>query len=602
MLAVMDTATTRFIPLSSDDPAKVSDYVLQAKIGTGGMGTVYLSFTRGGLPIAIKLVKPDLAADPEFRYRFAREIAVARRVQGPYTASVVDADPDAEIPWFASTYIAGPSLQKAVSDYGPLPRTSVFRMLAGAAEGIQAMHKAGLIHRDLTPANLLLAEGGPRLIDFGIARAVDSPVTSPGILIGTPGYMAPEQIHGQVSPATDVFGLGQLALYAATAHTAFGKGSSETLLERTINEQPSLTGCPSELRPIVEACLRRDPGRRPTVTQVIDYAHDALQGQRMRAITEPWLPLRVTATFADYAPPPPPPPPATDSMPSAQQPAMVGASSPRRRLSRTAIIVAVALLIGAGGFIGYLAHLGYRIQRPGSAAADLSKLLAGQQLRPEQHLVSPNNQYTMTMQANGDLVVRGDNCTIWSSGTSGNGSYLSMQGDGNLVIYGPSTQLGSGPELWQTSTVGTGSRDYLALEDDGNAVLYNGANDQIYPMGRANADRLCAGGRLLADQTLYSSSEQYRLVMQTDGNLVAYNQTTPIWSSQTNGKGNGNNYLTVLPDGTPAVCDNTGTQLNAANDARCTAGTDYLVMQDDGNVVIHTSAGSPVWSSAANAR
>jgi eukaryotic-like serine/threonine-protein kinase len=344
--------TARFTPLYPDDPAEVAGYALRARLGSGGMGTVYLSFSRGGRPVAIKVVKREFADDAEFRRRFAREITAAQQVQGHFTAPVVDADPNAPVPWLATAYIAGPSLQDAVGEYGPFPPFTVFRLLAGAAEGIAAVHQAGLIHRDLKPANVLLAADGPRVIDFGIAHAADSStLTGKGHSIGTPAYMAPEQIRGgEVTAATDVFGLGQLAVFAATGHAAFGEGPTEALIYRILNERPNLADCPAELRPIAERCLARDPADRPGVGEVIDYARDSMRGGTMRVLDEPWLPASVAAALSEYAPTaaPPVPPPTTVVDPPAPRP------QPKRSLLRTAVVVPAVVVLAVGGFFGYL--------------------------------------------------------------------------------------------------------------------------------------------------------------------------------------------------------------------------------------------------------
>ena len=358
----MIVSEDKFLPLLPADPTEVAGYILRARLGSGGMGTVYLSFSRGGRPVAIKLVRQDFADDPEFRYRFAREIAAAQQVQGHYTAAVVDAAPGAQVPWFATAYIAGPSLQKAVTDYGPFPLFTVFRLLAGAAEGVAAVHAAGIVHRDLKPANVLLAQDGPRVIDFGIAYAANAAsLTSQRGFLGTPGYMAPEQFHGQVSPATDVYGLGQLALYAATGHPAFSDGPAETLFYRIANEPPNLDGCPEELWPLLVQCLDKNPANRPRVTDVMDYARDAMRGDTMRVMNEGWLPPSVTAALADYAPGtalavnPSRPLPVATNAPSALP--VTGATSARRpwRPWRPWLAAAISLIVmlGAGCYIGY---------------------------------------------------------------------------------------------------------------------------------------------------------------------------------------------------------------------------------------------------------
>lgn len=289
----------RFAPLGATDPQQVAGYVLHARLGSGGMANVYLSAMPSGRPVAIKVMRQEFADDPEFRRRFKREVSVAQRVQGRYTAPVVDADPDGRPPWLAASYVAGPSLHQAVGEFGPFPVPSVMRLLAGVAEGLAAIHAAGLIHRDLKPSNVLLAADGPRVIDFGIAHAAESgTLTSTGAVMGTPAFMAPEQVAGRaVTPGTDVFALGHMVLFAATGHTAFGEGHHAAIFHRIANEQPNLTDCPEELRLVVETCLAKNPDDRPTVDQVIAYVQARLDGQ---AIGEQWLPQPLSSTLAAY--------------------------------------------------------------------------------------------------------------------------------------------------------------------------------------------------------------------------------------------------------------------------------------------------------------
>jgi hypothetical protein len=266
------------------------------------MGNVYLSFTRGGRPVALKVVRKEFADDPEFRRRFRMEVAAAQRVQGLYTAPVVDADPDAPVPWLAIAYIAGPSLSHAVAEYGPLPEASVFRLLGGVAEGLTAIHAAGLVHRDLKPANVLLAADGPRVIDFGIAHAVDATsLTGSGAILGTPAFMTPEQVAGQpVSSATDVFALGHLVAYAATGHSVFGDGHFSSLVYRIMQQDPDLSGCPDSLRDFVAQCLAKDPAQRPDLAESMVFAKSGLTGQTMELASGSWLPDPVAGTLAAY--------------------------------------------------------------------------------------------------------------------------------------------------------------------------------------------------------------------------------------------------------------------------------------------------------------
>ncbi|MGW8972290.1 serine/threonine-protein kinase [Streptomyces platensis] len=291
----------RFAPLDDDDPTGVAGYDLRARLGAGGMGRVYLAFSPGGRALAVKVVRPDYAQDEEFRRRFRKEIDAARRVQGLYTAPVVDADSEAKLPWLATAYVPGPTLHQAVTEHGPLPLLTVFRLLAGVAEGLTAIHACELIHRDLKPANILLAEDGPRVIDFGIAHAADATtLTSTHIRVGTPAFMAPEQIRGHsATPATDVFALGNLAVFAATGRTAFGEGNPDALFYRILNEAPELDACPRTLRAVVERCLARDPGERPAVSEIMEYARKQTTGQTL-ALAGSWLPDAVERSLAGY--------------------------------------------------------------------------------------------------------------------------------------------------------------------------------------------------------------------------------------------------------------------------------------------------------------
>ncbi|MDQ0306012.1 hypothetical protein J2S46_000568 [Kitasatospora herbaricolor] len=385
-----------FQPLSADDPREVGGYRVFARLGAGGMGRVYLSYTRGGRPVAIKVVRPELAQDPEFRHRFAREVASARRIHGLYTAQVVDSGVDAAQPWLATAYVAGPSLQQVVDRFGPLPERAVLLIVAGVAEALQAIHSTDVVHRDLKPANVLLAADGPRVIDFGIARAADtSALTSTGLRIGSPGYMAPEQVLGQpAGPATDVFALGALAVHICTGAPPFGGGPESAAMYRAVHEDPDLSRVPAGLRPLLLQCLAKDPARRPGTLQIIEAAgsHPAVGGHLRFA--DGWLPHPVSseirrradlptaqagpdATGAPGAGPdtagpdttpdpvraataeaptalaparPPVPAPASASAPAAADER--GRDRDRRRGSRrrrTTVTTTVALLVGAAG-------------------------------------------------------------------------------------------------------------------------------------------------------------------------------------------------------------------------------------------------------------
>ncbi len=215
------------------------------------------------MPVAVKVIRSDLAADAEFRTRFRREVAAARKVSGLFTVMVADADTDGPVPWLATAYVAGPSLAEAVHDHGPLPVASVLTLAAGLAESLAAIHAAGVVHRDLKPSNVLLAEDGPRVIDFGISQAAEATsLTSAGIVVGSPGFMSPEQAAGDdVSPASDIFSLGAVLAFAATGEGPFGTGPSDALLYRVIHIPANLDRLPDGVRPLVERCLAKEPGQ-----------------------------------------------------------------------------------------------------------------------------------------------------------------------------------------------------------------------------------------------------------------------------------------------------------------------------------------------------
>ncbi|MFJ2560438.1 MULTISPECIES: serine/threonine-protein kinase [unclassified Streptomyces] len=264
-------------PLDTGDPSAIGPYRLLGRLGAGGMGRVYLGRSAGGRTVAVKAVHPHFATDEEFRARFRREVDAARRVgTGPggprWSAPVLDADPEADVPWVVTGYVAGPSLTQAVAGHGPLPETSVRALGAGLAEALAAVHALGLIHRDVKPSNVLLALDGPRLIDFGIARATDgtTSLTSTGVSVGSPGYMAPEQILGRdVGGAADVFSMGAVLTYAITGASPFpGDSSAAALLYKVVHEEPDLGALRGELREVVARCLAKDPAARPAPAEV----------------------------------------------------------------------------------------------------------------------------------------------------------------------------------------------------------------------------------------------------------------------------------------------------------------------------------------------
>ncbi|MFE7273648.1 protein kinase [Streptomyces sp. NPDC057623] len=294
--------------LGSDDPQQIGAYRLLARLGAGGMGDVYLARSDRGRTVAVKLVRRELAAQEEFRARFRQEVQAARQVGGFWTAPVLDADTEADVPWVATGYVAGPSLQQVVGrDHGALPERSVRILAAGLAHALQDIHAAGIVHRDLKPSNVLVTIDGPRVIDFGIARALEtvdeSGLTRTGALVGSPGFMAPEQVRGdRITPACDVFCLGSVLAYAATGTLPFGSVDSgaHAVMFRIAQEEPDLEGVPEGVADLVRDCLRKDPGARPTLDRILERtgAEDTVSGGRSR---DPWLPSALVAQLGRHA-------------------------------------------------------------------------------------------------------------------------------------------------------------------------------------------------------------------------------------------------------------------------------------------------------------
>ncbi|WP_052709602.1 serine/threonine-protein kinase [Streptomyces sp. NRRL S-495] len=368
-------------PLEADDPQWVGEYRVLGRLGSGGMGRVYLGRTTGGRTVAVKLVHRDLAGDPEFRARFRHEVAAARRVGGVWTAPVLDADTESGHPWVATGYVAGPALSTAVREFGPLPDPAVRALGVGLAEALAHVHGLGLVHRDVKPSNVLLTLDGPRLIDFGITRALDSTagLTRSGQVFGSPGFMSPEQANGlPAGPAGDVFSLGAVLAFAATGTMPFGSGvSAPVLLYRVLHEEPDLSGLSGPLYAVMRACLAKDPAARPAPGQLRrfldgDGAAAArlgrgdwlppglaaavgrsavqlldLEGERGTGWTAPGpAPAPASAVTPLQLPQPPPPPPLPTWSASPGR-----ARSPRRGYGALAAGLVAVLLLGGGGYL-----------------------------------------------------------------------------------------------------------------------------------------------------------------------------------------------------------------------------------------------------------
>jgi eukaryotic-like serine/threonine-protein kinase len=346
---VLDETTS---PLRPGDPEALGRYRVVSRLGSGGMGTVYLARTPDGHRVAIKVIRPELAQDPAFRARFAAEVDAARRVTASCTARVLDAEPSAPLPWFVTEYVEGVPLDRLVARDGPLPTSSVEGLAVGVAAALTAIHAAGLVHRDLKPGNVLVSPFGPKVIDFGIARAMDAAgsLTMNGVVLGTPGWMAPEQLAGgPASPAGDVFAWGCLIAFAASGRPPFGAGPPEVVAQRVAWQRPDLAGVPESLRQLVVAATDRDPAKRPPARRLLltllgERAAAGPQAAATQVVQRTWVaptpgwgpPARERRATGWPAPPPRPPAPAGPGRPWY-----------RRRRSVLLLVVLAVLLLSA---------------------------------------------------------------------------------------------------------------------------------------------------------------------------------------------------------------------------------------------------------------
>ena len=258
-------------PLRPDDPTRLGNYRLTARLGSGGMGVVYLGVSWDGAPVAVKVLRPELAGDEEFRRRFGREVAALVQVKGVCTVRVIEADSQSATPFVVTEYAPGPSLSEYIDKHGSVAPGMLFGLATGLAEALTTIHAAGIMHRDLKPSNIILTDAGPKVIDFGIARRQDTTaVTRTGMMIGSMGFMAPEQISGHPGPEADIFAWGVTVAYAATGRSPFGAGNTHSVLYRIMYGDADIASVPDSLLPLVEASLAKDPQSRPSARQLLD--------------------------------------------------------------------------------------------------------------------------------------------------------------------------------------------------------------------------------------------------------------------------------------------------------------------------------------------
>jgi predicted Ser/Thr protein kinase len=355
-------------PLQQTDPSRVGGYRLVARLGAGGMGVVYLAEARGGQPVAVKVLRPELADNPEFRTRFGREVTALTRIQGMCTVRVIEADTEAPKPFLVTEYADGPSLSEYVDAYGPLDPQMLYGLTTGLAEALTAIHAAGIVHRDLKPSNVLLTAAGPKVIDFGIAQALDTTsLTRTGITVGSAGFMAPEQITGRAGTAADVFTWAVTVAFAAGGKAPFGTGPSDAIMYRIMHEAPNISAVPPGLRPLVEAALAKDPQARPTAPQLLaELTNAQLTGAGARyenptqtVLAQTWHP---SATGPMGAAPGP-----MGAAPGPTGPRLngPGPKPSRRRTALLPVVLTLAFVLAAGGTALGLALAG----KPASHAA-----------------------------------------------------------------------------------------------------------------------------------------------------------------------------------------------------------------------------------------
>ena len=332
-------------PLLQTDPAQVGRYRLTARLGAGGMGVVYLGEDQGQ-QVAVKVLRPELADDPEFRVRFGREVAALTRVQGVCTIRVIEADTQAPRPFLVTEYAEGPSLSEYVAAHGPMDPRMLYGLATGLAEALTAIHAAGVVHRDLKPSNVLLTAGGPKVIDFGIAQALDTTsLTRTGITVGSAGFMAPEQVMGRAGTAADIFTWAVTVAYAASGEPPFGTGASDAILYRIMHAAPDITAVPPGLRPLVEAALAKEPQQRPTAPQLLNELTST--AARPAAVHDSPTQTILAQTWHAPAGPAPPRP-------------------PRRRRALLPLVLAGAFLLAAAGTAAGLTLTGHS---PGGTGA-----------------------------------------------------------------------------------------------------------------------------------------------------------------------------------------------------------------------------------------
>lgn len=462
------------MPLQKGDLSRVGGYRLTARLGAGGMGVVYLGTAKDGSQVAIKMLRPELADDREFRARFRREAATLEKVRGLCTVRVIEADSVSPRPFLVTEYAEGPSLAEWVSSQGPFQAEMLYGLATGLAEALAAVHAAGIVHRDLKPSNVLLTATGPKVIDFGIAQAIDATVlTRTGITIGSPGFMAPEQILGQAAQPADVFAWGVTVAYAATGHSPFGVGPADAILYRVLHERPDLSGVPPRVRPLVEAALAKQPGQRPTAPDLLgqlangtSLGADPALGPTQTVLAQTWVP-------SDGLPPP----------------ILDRPSRPRRRLLPVLLAVAAtAALVGAG-----LALLTQPSAKPKAATGGTVPSSAASQRAvssaPTSLVPSASSPGASSSQALGGIATGTQNCAY----NSDDGTYLATVEVSHSVCRDVASALAKGGQYWWPVPYETPAKADLQAASKACSLTGDGMTMSVYDF-TSNAPTQTLGG------------------------------------------------------------------------------------------------------------
>ncbi|WP_394425705.1 protein kinase domain-containing protein [Streptomyces sp. SGAir0957] len=615
--------------MEESDPAHIGRYRLLGRLGSGGMGSVYLGRTPGGRPAAVKVVNAHLQADPDALDRFRREVETLGTVRNAFTAALIDAEVTTPPFWMATEYVPGPTLADAVDASGPFPVDLARAVLAALAEGLADIHVHGVLHRDIKPQNVILSATGPQLIDFGIARSETmANITLAGAAIGTPGFIAPETLtRSETGPASDVFALGVTMAYCLTGRAPYGQGSVATVSYRTVHEEMDLAGVPEEMARLIRACADKDPARRPEpqrIVELCDSELDVVRHPAYQRITASTPSADDTAAVAGAGPLPlplptvadqgaaavsvpgdvpgggpvahaaptvaagtrflPPPtyadPAGASSAPPAPVPTPVPTPSPasatgtrpawyRRTpflaagaVAVVAVVAATALALQSSGSTadskeptGSGSHSGSGGGAGGKKLPQSLTVRGGKVLEAGQSLRTAHVR--LVMQKNGDLVSYDEqNQPTWASRTSGENYKAVFQEDGNLVVYNPGQE-----EVWASDT-GASTGAVLELRADGDVAITKNGHDLFSTDTVAGLpETMTVRARKTLETGDFLQAAHVKLVMQEDGNLVAYSDDRRRWASDTSGE----HYKAVF--------------------------------QEDGNLVVYTADDKPVWAS-----